>query len=77
MAWERVGMIYRWRGGDTFPEPDDDELVEYGWQYGRTHGTPAGYQQHIYRGEEACVSCRIAKREQGRQRRAAGQEGAA
>lgn len=32
------------------------------------HGTPAGYQQHRYRGEDACTGCREAVNRQARER---------
>lgn len=69
--WERHGLIFRWRG--PFREPDDDELAEY-TDPDRTHGTWAGYMQHVYRRERACTACRQAAREKGRERRRREQE---
>ena len=68
MTWrlDPFTRIQRWVG--DFTEPDDSELVEFGYERNRTktrrrpikHGTDAGYGQHRRRGETACDACKQA-----------------
>lgn len=67
-AWrlDPFARIVRFVG--DFPEPNDDELADYGWGGDRgatrgrerVHGTEGGYHTHKRRDEDPCEPCRLA-----------------
>lgn len=55
MNWVNCSGIMRFFG--AFPEPDDEDLVELGWNNHNKHGTDAGYAKHLRDGEQPCKRC--------------------